>query len=96
MTRDKQGRVSRANERKVLTDKLSPKERLDKLNSKFGEGKGAQKERARLQKMLSGNMVQNQPALETVEPSLSPEIMAQIEEINAPSKKKTRAKKNNA
>lgn len=95
MTKDKQGRVSRAQERKEASDKLSPKQKLEKLDSKFGEGKGAEKERSRLQKLLGGEKVQQSVKVpeELPQVALSADILAQMDEINKPSDKKSRKKK---
>lgn len=49
----KEMRRKDAEERQAAYDKLSPKERLARLDAKFGAGKGAKKERAKLAKRLA-------------------------------------------
>ncbi len=93
MTTNKQIRVKMAMERQALSEKLSPKERLEKLNQKFGEGLGAKKERAKLQKMMSSHGKKDETIEQVLKTTLSPEIMAQIEEMNAPSVKKSKKNK---
>lgn len=41
-----------AKARKALSDLLTPKERLARLDAAFGVGQGAQKERAKLERLL--------------------------------------------
>ena len=45
-------RIEDGKKRDEATAKLSPKQRLDRLDLRLGKGEGAVKERARLQKML--------------------------------------------
>lgn len=51
----KQRRIDGALERQALRAKRSPQEQLRLLDQKLGEGVGAVKERARLQKHLMGS-----------------------------------------
>lgn len=60
----KQIRREAAEERMKACAKLTPKQRLAALDKAFGEGQGAQKERARLQRMLTGAAVTTSPVVE--------------------------------
>lgn len=51
-TRRKEDRCKRAQERQEVQVNRTPQEQLKRLDEKFGEGKGAVKERARLKRML--------------------------------------------
>lgn len=46
----KEQKKTEAAERQAEYDKLTPEEKIAKLDKKFGNGKGANKERARLSK----------------------------------------------
>jgi hypothetical protein len=50
----KEVKQEEAKARQAAYDKLSPKQKLAKLDAKFGKGKGAAKERARLEALIGG------------------------------------------
>lgn len=52
---NRERRANEAKERQAASDKLSPQERLDRLDSLFGKDVGAQKERARLLAKIEKN-----------------------------------------
>ena len=49
----KERKQKEAIERKEAYDKLTVQQKLDRLDAKFGTGKGAARERARLEKQLN-------------------------------------------
>jgi len=51
--RGKPERVQRAQERTEVATKRTPQEQLKRLDEKFGEGKGAVKERAKLARRIA-------------------------------------------
>tara|TARA_Y100000310_G_scaffold283563_1_gene305637 strand:- start:320 stop:496 length:177 start_codon:yes stop_codon:yes gene_type:complete len=46
-------RHANAEVRKEISDKLSPEARLENLDRRFGKGQGAQRERTKLEKLIS-------------------------------------------
>ncbi len=52
MSRDKSTKREEAEERQAEHDKLTPQQKIDKLDRKFGKGIGAKKERAKLQALI--------------------------------------------
>jgi hypothetical protein len=60
-SRKRDRKCKEALERQALSAKLSPEERLERLDKLFGEGKGATKERLKLHARL-----RRQPAIEVV------------------------------
>jgi len=52
-TAAKKQRRKEAEERQKAYDNLTTQQKLDRLDKKFGKGKGAAKERARLEKKLN-------------------------------------------
>ena len=89
-----------AKERQSIHETLSPQEKLMKLDAKFGAGKGAAKERAKLQQLIqSGGQIKVSAdvAIEALgDVTLPPEVMAEIEAMNnedgGVNKKKLKAK----
>jgi len=53
MSMKKDLRKKYADERLAVTSNRTPEEQLKRLDEKYGEGKGAQKERAKLAKRIS-------------------------------------------
>lgn len=77
-----------AEERQEAYNKLSAQEKIDRLNMKFGDGVGAKKERARLQKSPVQATVLAKDAK-----GLSDDAMREIEAMNdAMGKRKAKAK----
>jgi len=56
MTVNKDNRRRAAEERKEISDKRTPQERVALLDSLFGEGKGASKERSKLAKLMQDDV----------------------------------------
>ena len=52
--KSKKDKRKEAKARQEKYDKLTPQQRLDKLDRKLGKGVGAKKERARLLKLIGG------------------------------------------
>jgi hypothetical protein len=96
-------RKSEAKARQEASNKLSPKQRLENLDIKFGAGEGAKKERAKLvtvaakpapQKAASTTTVIAKKYEELETSSLPDEVLQEIAALNdeANSKKKLKAK----
>ena len=87
-----EARRQEAAERKAKYDALSPKEKLDNLDLKFGAGQGAKKERARLlaamQSPKKAPVVKEELAVATI----PDEIMAEIDALNEESSNKRKVK----
>lgn len=92
MTKDKMARIQRAKERFAEAAKLNltPQQKLDKLDAKFGKGQGAKKERAKLSALLNDHA---QVSNKVDASEFSQEVLNEIEEMNKPSKKKSKKKK---
>jgi hypothetical protein len=95
-----QDRRDDARDRLEITNALTPKQRIERLDVKFGVGLGAVKERARLQSLIQrGNKpaaaVKQAGIVEVLETALPPEVIAEIEAMNEEgngNKKKLKAK----
>ena len=93
MTVNQEIRSKTASERKLISDARSPEQRLELLNQKFGEGLGAKKERAKIRQLTNSKGKKEETVSEALKTTLSPEILAEMDEINKPSGKKTKQKK---
>lgn len=88
-------RREEASERQKQYDDLTPAQKLEKLDIRFGVGKGATKERARLLRLVSHHKLETKNEQELlVSATIPDEIMAEIEALNSEdsSKKKLKAK----
>lgn len=64
-------RKREAQERQAAYDKLSVKEKIERLDLRFGEGVGAQRHRARLQKALEASQASSKEQPRTNKKNLS-------------------------
>lgn len=82
-------RRKEAKERQEAYDKLSIKEKIEKLDLKFGKDQGAAKVRSKLQAQMS------EKTNSTVKQNISDEVLQEIEQMNQPSKKRSKKNKSN-
>ena len=54
MSKEKDRKREEAKVRQAEHDKLTPQQKIDKLDKRFGKGLGAKKERVKLSKLLEG------------------------------------------
>lgn len=85
-----------ASQRQAISNGLTPQEKLDKLDAKFGKGLGAVKERQQLMMLIDRetSIKPIQDLIPTISTTISEEMMAEIEAMNddSSSKKKLKAK----
>lgn len=93
-----------AKDRKDKSDALSPKQRIENLDIKFGVGQGAKKERERLAtttkivQVKITSSTKSAPVYEELDMTLPDEVMQEIAALNdeGSSKKKLKAKERRA